>query len=218
MSLPSIGNPFGYKIDGVIVTGSSACQNYYAKQAAALITDIAVPIVAEIGGGFGGLFYYLLNENTNVKCCNFDLLEVLAISQYFLMMAFPEKQFLLFGEPGSEGRLTAKILSDFDVILLPNYKLIDLDENTVDLFLNFHSLSEMDQITIDEYIQQITRVTRGYFYHENSTSARNIGYGKLEISAEEYPVSPSAFAFVYKKNAIWGEKRYMEFLYRKSPQ
>ncbi len=193
LKIPQIGNPFGYRIDGVTVTGSSTSLNYYAKRSNTILADVANPVVAEIGTGFGGLFYYLMKENPNTTCLGFDLLEVLVIAQYFLMMAFPQKRFLLFGEPGSESQINSKILDDFDVVLLPNFKLIDLDDNMVDLFLNFHSLSEMELVTIDEYIKQIGRVTRKFFFHENSNVAHNIGYGKLEVPAEKFTISPQDF-------------------------
>lgn len=215
LKFPSIGNPFGYRMDGVIVTGSSASLNYYAKRSKAMLADVANPVVGEIGTGFGGLFYYLIKENPNTTCLGFDLLEVLVIAQYFLMMAFPQKRFLLFGEPGSEGQLTSKILDGFDVVLLPNYKLVDLDNETVDLFLNFHSLSEMEPVTIDEYIKQIGRVTRSFFFHENSNVAHQIGYGKLEVPVDKFTISPLDFKLLYKTTAIWDEPRYMEYLYMK---
>jgi len=215
LKIPAIGNPFGYPIDGVIVTGSSASLNYYARRSNAMLAEVADAVVAEIGSGFGGLFYYLMKENPKAICLDFDLPEVLVMAQYFLMMAYPQKRFLLFGEPGSEDRLSAKTMQDFDIILMPNYKLVDLDDDMVDLFLNFHSLSEMDPVTIAEYIRQITRVSGGFFFHENSQVARQIGYGKLEVPVEKYPISPQDFKLLYKMTAIWSEPRYMEFLYIK---
>jgi putative sugar O-methyltransferase len=215
LKIPTIGNPFGYLVNGVLVTGSSVSLNYYAKRSNTMVADIAHPIVAEIGPGFGGLFYYLLAENPSAVCLGFDLLEVLVIAQYFLMMASPDKRFLLFGEPGSEGKLIKKNLDNYDVALLPNFKLVDLENEIVDLFLNFHSLSEMEPITINEYIYQISRVTRGFFFHENSQIAYPIGYGKREIPAREFNISPKDFKLLYKMPALWSEPRYMEFLYMK---
>ena len=215
LRIPKIGNPFGYHINGVTVTGSSASSNYYAKRCNSLISDISNPVVAEIGSGFGGLFYYLSKENPNATCIDFDLPEILVIAQYFLMMAFPEKQFLLFKEQGSEKKITKATLNNYDMILLPNFQLVDLVDSTVDLFINFHSLSEMDSITIDEYIKQISRLTRGFFFHENSKSPHQIGYGKHEVPVSKYPISPKEFKLLYKMNAIWGETRYIEFLYSK---
>ena len=194
------------------MTGSSASLNYYARRSNAMLADVTDAVVAEIGSGFGGLFYYLLKENPKAICLDFDLPEVLVMAQYFLMMAYPQKRFLLFGEPGSQGRLTAKTMQAFEIILMPNFKLVDLDDDTVDLFLNFHSLSEMEPVTIGEYIRQIARVSGGFFFHENSQVARQIGYGKLEVPVEKYPLSPQDFKLLYKMPAIWSEPCYMEFL------
>jgi putative sugar O-methyltransferase len=56
--------------------------------------------------------------------------------------------------------------------LLPNYKLPDLEDKSIDVFYNFHSLSEMEFPTIDEYIQQIGRTTKLHFFHENSVEKK----------------------------------------------
>lgn len=215
LKLPNEGNPFGYLIDNIIVTGSSCSLNYYAKKLFSLIKNIKEPIVAEIGGGFGGLMFYLFMQTPNITCLNFDLPEIIVIAQYYLMMAFPEKRFLLYGEPGSEGAISKMQFDGFDAILLPNFKLPDLDDLSIDAFYNIHSLSEMDFPTIEEYIQQIGRTTRKYFFHENSVEKRNIGYGFEEVPSDMFLIRDNQFKLIYKTNAIWNEPRYCEYLYSK---
>lgn len=215
LQLPQLGNPFGLRLDGVTITGSSPSLNYYAQRANTFISEIKNPIVAEIGGGFGGLLYYLSRQNPSASCLDFDLPEVLVFAQYFLMMSFPEKKFLLYGEPGSKDSLSKHKVREYDLILLPNFCIPMLEDNVVDIFLNFHSISEMDSNTVDEYIHQISRATEGYIYHENSLTPQDIGYGKNEVPVSEYQIPDNQFKLIYKMKAIWNEPRYMEFLYEK---
>jgi putative sugar O-methyltransferase len=215
LKLSGIGNPFGCEADGVIITGSSCSLYYYAHKVSQLLQGIDQSIVAEIGGGFGGLLYYLMKSNPEVHCINFDLPEVLMIAQYYLMMSFPEKQFLLYDEAREKTSINQRDLKVYDVILLPNFCLPKMDRMSVDVFVNTHSLSEMSYPTVEEYISQISRVTKKYFYHENSEVKREIGYGYKETTSSEFPISPDLFQLEYKTKAIWNEPRYYEFLYRK---
>lgn len=118
------------------------------------------------------MIYYLLKKNSRLICLNFYLPEIIVIAQNYLMMAFPVKPFLLYGEPRSEGKISKKQLDDFDVILLPYYKLPDLEDKSIDVFYNIHSLSEMEFPTIDEYIQQIGRATKLHFFREKSVEKK----------------------------------------------
>ncbi len=215
LKLSDVGNPFGCEEDGVIITGSSCSLNYYANKVNKLIQGIEKPVVAEIGGGFGGLLYYLMTFNPDVHCINFDLPEVLMIAQYYLMMSFPEKRFLLYDEALKKTLISQREIKMYDVILLPNFCLPRLDDLSVDVFVNTHSLSEMSYPTVEEYIKQISRVTKKYFYHENSEVKREIGYGFKETTSSEFPISPDKFRLEYKTKAIWNEPRYYEFLYQK---
>jgi putative sugar O-methyltransferase len=215
LNLSGVGNPFGCDMDGVIITGSSCSLYYYAQKVNRLIQGIDHPVVAEIGGGFGGLLYYLMGSNAEVHSINFDLPEVLMIAQYYLMMSLPEKRFLLYDEARQKDLLSSSDISTYDFILLPNFSLPRLEDLSVDVFVNTHSLSEMSYPTVEEYIKQISRVTKKYFYHENSEVKREIGYGYKETTSSEFPISPEHFCLEYKTKAIWNEPRYFEFLYQK---
>lgn len=215
LKLSGAGNPFGYEEDGVIVTGSSCSLYYYAQKINQLVHGVDRPTVAEIGGGFGGMLYYLMKTNPNVHSINFDLPEVLMISQYYLMMSFPEKKFLLYDDARDKTSISQKDVRSYDVILLPNFCLPRLDDLSVDVFANTHSLSEMSYPTVEEYVKQISRVTKKYFYHENSEVAQEIGYKFKETISSRFPVPPELFRLEYKTKAIWNEPRYQEFLYRR---
>ncbi|MBI9052047.1 MAG: putative sugar O-methyltransferase [Anaerolineaceae bacterium] len=213
LEVPPIGNPYGYVFENTLVTAASCPAYYYAHKSHQLTRHIDHPIVCEIGGGIGLFAYFLARKISNLTYIGFDLPEILVIAQFFLMNAFPDKKFLLYGESGSIDQ--EKNVQEFDFILLPNFSLPELPSNAVDLFVNFHSLSEMDYATVEEYIVQIMRTTKGYFFHENSEIKQEIGYGNKEVPAIQFPINLQLFKLNYRTKAIWREIRYWEYLYQR---
>ncbi|MFH0861123.1 MAG: putative sugar O-methyltransferase [Candidatus Altiarchaeota archaeon] len=214
LSVPPIGNPWGYIIEGNLITSNSCRHHYYASHVKNLLIDVRRPVVAEIGGGYGGLAHYLLSSVKPCKYIDFDLPEVLLVAQYYLMNAFPEKKILLFGE--TEGMdISFNTLDKYDIILMPNFQLPRLAPDSADLFINVGSLSEMDYSTIEEYLSQITRICKLYFFHDNSEDAEPKGGGHIEVPASKFPISKNAFKRIYKSKSLWAtSERYREYLYQ----
>lgn len=211
LSPPRTGNPWGYMLNDCLIMADSCRLNYYAQLSANLFNGVKdVPVVAEIGGGYGGFAYYLLQQKKAYKYINFDLPEVLLICQYILMSEFPEKKFLLFGEVPEE--ISIEIIDNYDVILMPHFAFSGLASNSVDFFINTRSLSEMPYHYIEEYLTQISRTCKLWFFHENVF----IGSSD-EISSDEFPVPKDVFERVYMALSVWdsGQGRYREHLYVK---
>ncbi len=196
LAAPAIGNPWGYLIDKQLVMPGACRHNYFAHQACALLSDIrGVPVVAEIGGGFGGVAYFLLSMMDKCRYIDFDLPEI--------------------REHQVEFRCA---LESYDVILMPNFELPKLPDASVDLFINTGSLSEMEYATVEEYIDQIARTCRLYFFHDNSDREVPKGGGHVEIPASRFPIPATIFGKVYKTKSPWvgmGEERFWEHLYRR---
>ncbi len=215
LEIPEVGNPWGYTMKDTLAIPTSFRHFYYCRRFENLLRDTENPIVAEIGGGFGGLAYYLLTEIDGLKYMDFDLPEVLVVVQYFLMNCFPEKSFLLYGEERSDF-LDKATLDKYDVALMPNFCLPSVGDQVADLLVNTGSLSEMDYTTVEEYIGQISRMTKGYFFHDNSDKAvANSEHSEVPSSA--FPISPDLFSLVYKCQTPWGGQggRYKEHLYER---
>lgn len=207
LDIPPIGNPYGYVVDDTLVTACSLRHHYNAIQVKNLLTGIKNPVVVEIGGGYGGFAYYLLKSG-DYKYIDFDLPEILLIAEYYLMAVFPEKKALLFGE--GEG------FDQYDMIFMPHFQLPKISSNSVDLFINIRSMSEMNYDTIKEYVSQIARACRMYFYHENSEKDVLKEGVRREVVASKFPI-PDNFKRVYKCKSPWqpGRGRIWEFLYQK---
>jgi hypothetical protein len=215
LAVPTIGNAWGYVIDDQLVMPGACRHNYYAHQARALLSDVAgAPVVAEIGGGFGGFAYFLLSTPGRCRYANFDLPEILLVQQYYLMSAFPEKKFLLYGEQQIEFR---RALESHDAVLMPNFELPKLPDDSVDFFINTGSLSEMDYATVEEYVAQIARTCRLYFFHDNSDRAVPTGNGHMEVPSSCFPIPEKTLKRIYKAKSTWVglEDRMREHLYRR---
>lgn len=164
-AMPPIGNPYGVLVDGALINWNSFPNHWRAWNCLRLLHDLPRPVVAEIGGGFGGFAYFLQRFGRPVAYVNFDLPENLIISSYYLSMAYPEKRILLFSDP--DQALTPALFEEYDILLMPNFMVPRLADLSVDFFINTISFSEMELSTVGEYLDQIGRTCRRYLYHEN---------------------------------------------------
>ena len=168
LGLPSTGNPYGINLDGNIINVNSFLFNYRANFCKRLMPQNKKSLILEIGGGFGGLGYYLHKINTNCTYIDLDIPENLVVTEYFLKMTYPDKKIMTFDtDKLASIDLSKTNLLKYDIILLPNFMLPYFKDNTIDLFINTISLGEMGYDTICEYLKQIDRIGSGYFYHEN---------------------------------------------------
>ena len=114
------------------------------------------------------------------------------------MMSFPEKKFLLYGEDDIQN------LQVYDVALLPNFVLSKFNNNTIDLFFNSCSFSEMNYNTVKEYISQIEFKCKRYLLHNNHNARlvwREKGNKITNMIADE--VIPKNFELIYKKPRLF---------------
>jgi len=207
---PSIGNPFGYFLDGHFIKAGSDYLHYYATLIERLTRRTGGRrVVVELGGGFGGMAYYLARDNDNLTYLDFDLPENMALTAYYLLKAFPEKKTVLYGESD----LSTDCINSNDIILMPNFELPKLPDNSADLIFNSYSLAEMSAEAIRNYIAEFTRIARQYLLHVNHTKQCLVG-------ADEFGINPEWFDLLYKVPALWNAGRNpdtdeYEYLYKK---
>lgn len=225
----SIGNLFGIKLKGEILLQPSFRLSYFAQRINDLLSPSEEVRVLEIGGGFGGLPFHLFKEQSICKTyLNFDIPEVLVICSYFLMSSFPDKSFQLYGE----GETADIDLDNFQIILLPNFAIQEVQSASCDLIFNSHSLTEMDNSSVVEYLAQIERISRKYFLHANHEFGLNKNYnyksraGKdkshVYLNSTDYELPREKFRKIYRmpeviQNGTYGyhEYDYFEYLYEK---
>lgn len=214
LEIPSTGNPWGYLLEGVLIQPNSFGHHYCANRMKHLFTDYKRPVICEIGGGYGGFAYYLSKTLDSCVYINFDLPEVLLVCSYYLKMSLPQKKILLFDQ-AMFGRPLPD-LNDYDIVLMPHYMLPFMRERSVDIVVNAHSLSEMDYQTVEEYIGQIDRIAKKYFFHINSDKAEVNTGGHIEIRSSSFPIDKNKWKNIYTVADLFTESaRYKEYLYER---
>jgi len=169
-----IGNPFGVVIDGTHIAVGAEYSHYCAQRVAGLVDRFSTPhsTVAEIGGGFGAIAYYLLHDYRPLTYFNFDTPERIALSSYHLMKAFPHLTFLLYGEKP----LTEDTLSEVDVALLPISALAAMQNASIDITFSSNGVSNLSAGAMTECLERIAAITRqSVLYIANQASSEPIG-------------------------------------------
>jgi hypothetical protein len=171
---PGIGNPFGIVLDRTLIQTGAPYQHYCAHRIMHQLTSEPT-IVAEIGGGFGGMAYYLLRDRPRLTYLDFDLPESLALTTYYLHKAFPSKTFLLYGEE----ELNSKTMQRADVILMPLFELPKLPTGSVHVSFSSNAISDLSPESLAEYLKIVARSTRDCFLHIGNTQAPPMLAGEI---------------------------------------
>ncbi len=202
LDIPLIGQPWGYRINEINLHLLSHEYHYEAYNLARLVKDHPRPVVLEIGGGFGGLAYYLKRNNQDITYVGLDLPENIALQTYYLSHSFPESRILTFsGE--MEKSIDLETLKIYDFILLPNFCISWFPEESVEVIVNINSFSEMSMATIVEYFKYIDVIGGLYLYHQNLFTGRLDGhYG---IPMQEFPELQN-FRTVFEANNRWQDE------------
>jgi putative sugar O-methyltransferase len=170
LSGPPIGNPFGVVIEGTLIRAGAEYQHYCAHRISGLL-DSGTATVVEVGGGFGGMAYYLLRDRPGTTYVDFDVPESIALTSYYLLKAFPQLRFLLYGE----GELTEETISRADVVLMPAFELAKMPRACADVAFSSHAMSDLSHEAMVDYLNNIADMTRSYFiYIGNGPSGKAI--------------------------------------------
>jgi hypothetical protein len=160
---PTVGNPFGAIIDGILIRSGAEYQHYCAYKIAQLLkSDLGT--VQELGGGFGAMAYYLLRNRAGLTYIDFDVPESIALASYFLMKSFPHLRFLLYGEEA----LTTHALERADVILMPLSSLEQMPAKAAHLAFSSHAMADLGKTAMAKYLAHISRTTRDTFLYIGS--------------------------------------------------
>lgn len=196
LQTPVIGNPYGFTIDGVFYRAGVDYQHYYATMIARLTRSKTRRAVLELGGGFGGLGHFLVRDYADLTYIDVDLPENMALTAFYLLSAFPDKKIALYGEID----LATADLCDYDIVVLPNFAIAELRDDSVDLSFNSYSLAEMSLNNVANYIAQFNRITTKFIYHINHTRIP-------PVKADEFPIDFGKFELVSRAPALWNLAR-----------
>jgi putative sugar O-methyltransferase len=218
---PMIGNPAGIPVNGSVIPIETLRHAYNACSIAELLADVPEPVIAEIGGGFGGQALQTTDRLEKVgdpvgKYLDFDIPEVLFVASYFLLTSLPHKRFRLFGE----GDINADTKGDFEIGLFPHFTLAELSDRSVDMAFNSHSFSEMDASTSSEYLKILNRICARYLLHINHEVRMTVDQpdgsrSENKIGSELVP-DPKIFKRIFKRPRVYGrpeDRAFKSFAY-----
>ena len=204
---PGIGNPFGIFLDGTLIQSGAPYQHYCSfKIIRQLISDAAV--VAEIGGGYGGMAYYLLRDRPRLTYLDFDLPESLALTAYYLYKAFPRKALLLYGEQ----ELSRASMQHADILLMPLFELHKLPQSSVHVSFSSRGISDLARESLAECLRILAGSSRDFFFHIGSVQA-------ARMLSDEILRGQLPFRLVESRASSWYTFKYaqateVECLYR----
>ena len=115
---------------------------------------------------------------------DFDLPEIVCTAAFFHMRNNPDKKVLLYGEDSFSGNS----IKEYDLIFMPSMEIKNLEDASVDLFINTNSLGEMLPKSVNEYIYHICRSTQFFFHRNHDINRRIFPDGEKGLLASEYPL------------------------------
>lgn len=129
--------------------------------------------ILEIGGGFGRLMEFMTAiTGRHFRYVNIDAVPLsLMYSYQYLKSRLPEADIRLFDEAGGSAAKGCEFL------IVPAWKLSELQLDPVDLAINIESMQEMTQASVSFYIDYLDRqvVEDGIIFLENSREHEFIG-------------------------------------------
>jgi hypothetical protein len=170
------------------------------------------PYLVEIGGGFGGLAYYLSKLIPQARIVIVDLPESLIYSSLYLSLLLPKRTHV-YADP--ETAIEPLVPDTPGCTFVPNYQFDTLIESGAkfDLAINTLSMSEMDASQVDYYCQGLNQLLGddGIFFEQNHNNesvgrldaknviARHFGHGQ-----EVY--SHAANALTQGRTHLWSQE------------
>jgi hypothetical protein len=204
-------HPWSGQTDAYLTYPDSPRHAHFAYQ----ILEIAPPamIGVEIGGGYGGMIYFLKKFGFKEKIVDCDLLEALLIAYVFLSFNKIRVELCFTRE-----HLLEAFGGDAEVILIiPSLFKVLQELGDVGFTFNSRSLSEMSETQSSEYLETLnTKISSRYIISENAeellfpNSIRHI-----EKVQDELATHLSDYKLIEKKrtNFMGGANRYTTRVY-----
>lgn len=202
---PLVGNPTGIMLNQDVIQINVFRHIYHAVEMREWLRDRTEATVVEIGGGAGGQAYQTMRlaGESVAKYVIFDIPEVAVIISYFLLTSFPEKRIRLFGE----GAVSVDKTETYDLAIFPHFAISQLSDQSVDLYHNACSFSEMDGAASSQYLKIIERTGRRYFSHINHDLRYRVrnpdGSISVSIIGSELIPDQTRFKRLFKKPRVF---------------
>jgi hypothetical protein len=211
ISFPDVGSPYGIVANNSLIMMEQLEHIYVGLRVNEAISahltaqeNDALNIV-EIGGGYGGLAYWLfqLGLPAGSHYTIVDLPVVNVLQTYFLAGTLGPERIALFGEP----RFPTTCIS-----IVPTHAVRMGQCSPVDVLINENSMPEMSEAIVTDYLSWARDNLRGIFYNYNK-EAGAIVRGQREPWVSEIVSRIGGFARLYR-GLSWVRSGYVEEVYK----
>jgi hypothetical protein len=204
LDFPDVGAAYGSEVAGRLITPDSPDQMYGAVRVLGAIREFArtreggAVRVVEIGGGYGGMAYWLMQMTSNVDYTIVDLPIVNVLQGYFLSKAIGAEAVSFYGEPA--GR----------VAVVPTHALPTVDA-PIDILVNKDSMPEIPEAALREYLEWAKRNCTGVFYSYNQEAGASFD-GDPQNVVREVVDEVGGFECA-RRDPSWLRRGYVEEVY-----
>ena len=209
------GSPYGLFYKKQLILYDTPRHDYYAKKIIDIFKDQRkIPVIIEIGGGYGGLLSQLIKRKFKFKYINIDLNNTLVTNYYYIKKKYKNIN-ISFQDKVKKNDFHKK-----DIIFIPFSKdLFNKINLKADLVYNSNSFSEMNKGILYKYFKLINKIfLPQYILHQNSNI---LLYPKskmhIEVQSKNFPINKLKYKKIYSGLSLFqgGSGRYREFLYKK---
>ena len=207
---PLIGNPFVVKYKGKLIS-QDLCNSVYEFYSITQNLHLSRKVkVAELGAGYGRVGYVILKTLPDSTYCVIDIPPALFIAQNYLSKVFIKEKIFKF-RPFTLFKKVKKEFESSRIQFLLPHQIELLPKDYFDLFINISSLHEMTREQIRNYIKQIDRLCKGYFYTKQWRKSRT--KDNAFIKENEYPI-PRSWKVIDKRNRHPIQNMFFDTLYK----
>jgi putative sugar O-methyltransferase len=209
-----VGNPYGLSFKKKIILFDTPRHDYYADKIANLIKKSKnIPIILEIGGGYGGLAAQLLKRKLKFKYINIDIFNTLPVAYYYL-----KKNFKI--DIKIKKSIKNDDINNNNFIFIPYFGQSYWSSNKeISLVFNSNSFSEMGKKTLYKYFNCINnKIKPLYLLHQNTniTSFKKLKKYQ-EIPSTKFPIDYNNYKMINSSISLFqgGSGRYREYLFKR---
>jgi putative sugar O-methyltransferase len=164
LSESPIGNPLRIHREGKLISSDlahSLRERNQILQLGGLRGDEGL-VVGELGAGNGRLAE-IFGRTTNYRFMIFDITPALYVSQWYVKKLFPGEKVFEFRPFERYEEIREELAASRFAFFTAN-QIELLPPGRVDVFININSLTEMAQAQISNFLAQIDRLTKSWFY------------------------------------------------------
>lgn len=207
---PLVGNPYLVRYKGRLIS-QDLCNSIYDFYS--MTSSIRLPKrikIVELGAGYGRVGYVLLNVLRGSSYCVIDIPPALMVAQSYLSRVFPKEKIFKF-RPFKSFKEVKKEFEQSRIQFLMPHQLEFLPNKYFDLFINISSLHEMTSEQINNYVKQIDRLCKTYFYTKQWRKSRI--QDNQYIKENEYPI-PRSWKIIKRRDRHPIQSMFFDVLYK----